>query len=38
MGDKVVLTSVNASQPLHVSEQSLPDHVECKEVSYNSAQ
>ena len=32
MGDKVILTSVNAGQPLNVSAQHLPDHDECNEV------
>ena len=28
----MILTSVNAVQPLHVSDQRLPDHVDCNEV------
>lgn len=33
IGDKVVLTPVNAAQPMHVSDLSLADHPECREVN-----
>ena len=33
IGDKVVLTAVNACQPLHVSDQTLLDHRDCNEVT-----
>ncbi|XP_065197273.1 inositol 1,4,5-trisphosphate receptor type 1-like isoform X2 [Sycon ciliatum] len=33
VGDKVILMSVNASQPLNVSQKELSDHQECKEVN-----
>ena len=32
IGDKVILTSVNAGQPLNVSTAHLPDYEECNEV------
>ncbi len=37
IGDKVVLTPVNAGQPLHVSDLSLLDHPECREVNADPA-
>ena len=37
IGDKVVLTPVNAGQPLHVSDLSLLDHSECREVNADPA-
>ena len=33
IGDKVILTQVNTGQMLHVSELSLGDHPECREVN-----
>jgi hypothetical protein len=38
IGDKVVLTAVNANQPLHISKESLPDYDNCKEVNAISSQ
>lgn len=32
IGDKVVLTPVNANTPLHVSDATLLDHPDCREV------
>ncbi len=37
IGDKVVLHPVNAGQPLHVSDLTLLDHPECKEVNADPA-
>ena len=33
IGDKVILTQVNSGQMLHVSDLSLGDHPECREVN-----
>ena len=37
IGDKVVLTPVSTGQPLHVSDLSLPDHPDCREVNADPA-
>ncbi len=37
IGDKVVLHPVNAGQPLHVSDLTLLDHPECREVNADPA-